>query len=107
MTQDEKTAQKIVDLFFDAGAKVSQAHYEYVLVALLAQRASILAEERAKFIADLYVCRSKMVRPLGYRELQDPQEILQYNWMNTIISNLSDKYNVKYAAVKEALSTLK
>ena len=28
------TAQKIVDLFFDAGARVSQTHYDYVLEKL-------------------------------------------------------------------------
>ena len=34
----EERAQKITDLFFEAGARVSKTHYDYVVEALQAQR---------------------------------------------------------------------
>ena len=34
--------------------------------------------------------------PANYREMQNPQELLQYNWLNVIIANLTDKYKVDY-----------
>jgi hypothetical protein len=58
----------------------------------------------AQIIADLYVYRSKMIRPMNYREMQNPQQLLQYNFLNAIIANLSDKYKVKYEDIKEALN---
>ena len=54
----------------------------------------------AEFIADLYVCRAGMYTPsFGRRELQDTHEVLKYNWLNTIISKLSDEYDVHYEDV--------
>jgi hypothetical protein len=61
----------------------------------------------AQIIADLYVYRSKMITsPANYREMQNPQELLQYNWLNVIIANLTDKYKVDYKDVEEELKRL-
>lgn len=57
------------------------------------------------FIADLYECRAKMVKPIPKGQMQDMQEMLQYNWMNVIIANLSDKYKVKYQEIDEEIKS--
>jgi len=44
----EERAQKITDLFFEAGARVSRTHYDYVKEALQAQRDAGAREERKK-----------------------------------------------------------
>ncbi len=57
-----------------------------------------------QIIADLYEYRAKIgIKPLNYREMINPQELLQYNWLNVIIANLTDKYNVKYNDIEEAI----
>lgn len=59
----------------------------------------------AKLIVDLYECRAQMIRPMKIGELQHPHELLQYNWLNAIIAQLSDKYKVKFDAIKEEMRT--
>jgi len=60
----------------------------------------------AQIIADLYVYRSRMITsPANYREMQNPQELLQYNWLNVIIANLTDKYKVDHKDVESLLKT--
>jgi hypothetical protein len=44
-----------------------------------------------------------MITSRGYREIQNPQELLQYNWLNVIIANLSDKYKVDHKDIEKAI----
>ena len=74
-----------------------------------------IRRERARFIADLYGCRAKMVRPilsestgnpLTLGEPQGAEEMLRYNWMNTIIAKLTDEYDVKFEDISSAIRTI-
>ena len=74
-----------------------------------------IRKERARFIADLYGCRAKMVRPilsestgnpLTLGEPQGAEEMLRYNWMNTIIAKLTDEYDVKFEDISSAIRTI-
>jgi hypothetical protein len=48
----------------------------------------------ADFIADLYECRASVgLKPQKFQEIQGPQEMLKYNWLNTIIANLTARNN--------------
>jgi len=50
----EERAQKITDLFFEAGARVSKTHYDYVVEALQAQRDAGAREEITEDTSDGY-----------------------------------------------------
>jgi len=58
-----------------------------------------------QFIVDLYEFRATMMKPKrrdGYGfSVDDLHEIEQYNWMNSIIAQLIERYDVSHESITE------
>lgn len=54
-------------------------------------------------IVDLYEMRATLLNPLEKNQMENVNNLFQYNWLNKIISVLSDKYQVKYRDIEEII----
>lgn len=62
-----------------------------------------IPNERVKFIVDLYEVRANIYRPMRLREMPSPHEIHQYNFFNSLIAQLSDKYEVRHEDIENEI----
>lgn len=54
-------------------------------------------------IVDLYEMRASVLVPLQARKIEKVQNVFQYNFFNSVIANLSDKYKVRYEDIEEVI----
>ena len=99
----EENAQKTLDRFFEKGAVVKKEDWDFLLTTFQAHESHLKEEIRAEIIVDLYECRASCLVPLQARQMEKVENLFQYNFLNSIIAKLSDKYKIKYETIKDVI----
>jgi hypothetical protein len=65
---------------------------------------NLIKEKQAEMIVDLYEIRANVGSMLfDSRQPIPTHEVFQYNWLNTIIAKLTDKYGLSYRDIEEVI----
>lgn len=68
-----------------------------------AERKKVQREMYAVHIVDLYEIRYPLIRSLKYHELQNLNELIQKNQLDSIIAQLIDKYDISLDDIKDEI----